>query len=177
MTDDDRMKFRSGSPACHGSHSQEEAKSAWKWKIYYGDGGYDPQSDKKYIKASSFAGFRDKISFCLKLIIFWKIGADGSHGSNQSGRLALSQGWSHICLQNRKCQLVYVLTCKSCRGQVFPSFSQGWTCSHGGTGGAWHRLKTSPINLSTAIQQTPFVVQVIKNLVHLASPPSDGDFS
>ena len=50
---------------------------------------------------NSFTAFRDKRSLCLKLRIFWKIGVDGSHGSNQSGRLALSDS-CHIFLQNEK---------------------------------------------------------------------------
>ena len=85
----------------------------------------------------------------LKLRTFWKIGPDGSQGSNQSGRLALSGHFFSrkkirptLTLSHQtEIALRLVSTCTSCTGQVSPLSSLGWTCNLGGTGEAWRRLK------------------------------------
>ena len=91
----------------------------------------------------------------LKLRTFWKVGPDGSQGSNQSGRLALSGPFflqkenqidPYAIPPDRKLDKAFrlVSTCTSCRGQVSPLSSQGWTCNLGGTGEAWRHLKKDP---------------------------------
>ena len=124
--------------------------------------------------------------FCgshLKLRTFWKIGPDGSHGSNQSGRLALGGHFFSrkkirptLTLSHQtEIALRLVSTCTSCRGQVSPLSSQGWTCNLGGTGEAWRRLKKDsklgiPKNTNRCSLHCP------RRVWHLVEHFSSGDF-
>ena len=136
--------------------------------------------------ACLFSFFVADLLWCshLKLRTFWKIGPDGSQGSNQSGRLALS---GHFFSRKKirptltlslQTEIAFrlVSTCTSCRGQVSPLSSQGWTCNLGGTGEAWRRLKK---NSKLGIQKNTnrCSLHCPRRVWHLVEHFSSGDFS
>ena len=69
-----------------------------------------------------------------------------------------------------------VSTCTSCRGQVSPLSSQGWTCNLGGTGEAWRRLKK---NSKLGIQKNTnrCSLHCPRRVWHLVEQFSNEDFS